>query len=377
MQTLESRMVRGYAIIAKGDKISEIGDNVFSVPSQSKNDNYLVVKTEGKWICTCPDHKYRGVVCKHIHAVRFWLALHGELEEATEKQEEVSCKWCSSKSVIKYGKEARKQVYKCQECQRKFVLNEGFQKLKYEPKIVTIALDLYFKGTSLRKISDHFKQFYGLNVHFATLYRWIDKYVELIGKYADSLIPQLSGKWNIDEMKLRCKGDWVWLWNVMDKDTRFLLASTISKNREIEDARRTFRIAKSRANSKPLTVTTDGLQSYQDAFRKEFFTLKNPRTQYVRSAGIRSSRRNNNVVERLNGTVRERNKVMRGLKNENTVITKGFEIYYNFIRTHQALDGQTPAQKAGIGIGSEENKWLQLIQASLHHRERNTEIKHP
>lgn len=70
-------------------------------------------------------------------------------------------------------------------------------------------------------------------------------------------------------------------------------------------------------------------------------------------------------MERMNGTVRERNKVMRGLKNEVTPIAKGFQIYYNFIKPHQSLNGETPAQKAGIGIGSEENKWLQLIKQSL------------
>ncbi len=106
-------------------------------------------------------------------------------------------------------------------------------------------------------------------------------------------------------------------------------------------------------------------QSYQDAFNKEFFTLRNPRTEHVCSAGIRATR-NNNVVERLNGTVRERNKTMRGLKNEDTPITKGFQIYYNFVKPHQSLKGQTPAQKAGIDI-LEENNWLDLIKRGVKH----------
>jgi transposase-like protein len=363
MQEIENpRMMRGFEIVQKGEKISEVADNVFSVPSQSTNENYLVVKAEEKWICTCLDHKYREVICKHIHAVRFWLALNGKLEGKVESVEVANCKWCGSKFIIKYGNESGKQVYKCKECERKFVLDEGFKKMKYEPKIITIALDLYFKGTSLRKISDHLKQFYGLDVHFSTLYRWINKYVKLIGEYADSLIPKLSGKWNVDEMMLKCNGDFVWLWNVMDKDTRFLLASTISKSREIEDARKTFQIAKNIAKSKPQTVTTDGLRAYQDAFKKEFFTLRNPRTEYIRSAGIRASRKNNNNIERLHGTIRERNKTMRGIKKEETPITKGFQIYYNFIRPHQALNGKTPAQQAGIEIELGTNKWLSLVK---------------
>jgi transposase InsO family protein len=39
-------------------------------------------------------------------------------------------------------------------------------------------------------------------------------------------------------------------------------------------------------------------------------------------------------------------------------------VYYNFIRPHGALNGKTPAQKAGIELASEENKWLSLIKKS-------------
>lgn len=73
---------------------------------------------------------------------------------------------------------------------------------------------------------------------------------------------------------------------------------------------------------------------------------------------------NNNIIERLNGTKREREKVMRGLKTEETSIIPMQDIYYNFVRPHQSLDGRTPAQATGIGI-EEQNKWLGLIKKSL------------
>ena len=76
---------------------------------------------------------------------------------------------------------------------------------------------------------------------------------------------------------------------------------------------------------------------------------------------------NNNLVERLQGSIREREKVMRGLKSEATARTmiKGYRAYYNFIRPHMALNGKTPTQKAGIEIVSDGNKWLQLIKQSV------------
>ncbi len=40
------------------------------------------------------------------------------------------------------------------------------------------------------------------------------------------------------------------------------------------------------------------------------------------------------------------------------------QIYYNFIRPHQALKGKTPAEMAGVGIDGE-NKWMWLLNVSV------------
>jgi len=66
-------------------------------------------------------------------------------------------------------------------------------------------------------------------------------------------------------------------------------------------------------------------------------------------------------MERMNGEVRDREKVMRGLKRMDTPILKGTQIYHNFIKPHEALQGRTPAEAAGIKVEGD-NKWLTLIQ---------------
>jgi transposase-like protein len=182
--------------------------------------------------------------------------------------------------------------------------------------------------------------------------------------YVDELTPNVSGIWHTDEMAVNIKGQFMWLWNLIDHDTRFLLASQISSKREIEDARRVFAEAKALAKVKPAFVVTDGLRAYQDAFNKEFFTLKNPRTEHVRLAGLAKAS-NDNLVERLHGTVRERDKVMRELKKEGSGIIEGLKIYYNFIRPYMALKGLTPAEMAGINLQLGQNKWESLIRKSV------------
>jgi len=63
----------------------------------------------------------------------------------------------------------------------------------------------------------------------------------------------------------------------------------------------------------------------------------------------------------MNGEIRDREKVMRGLKKGDTPILTGYQIYHNYIRPHEALEGKTPAEVAGIEVKGRD-KWLTLIQ---------------
>jgi putative transposase len=69
----------------------------------------------------------------------------------------------------------------------------------------------------------------------------------------------------------------------------------------------------------------------------------------------------NNKMERMNGEVRDREKTLRGLKNDDSAMLSGYQLFHNFIRPHEALDGKTPAEACGIQIQGE-NKWKTLIE---------------
>ncbi|MGA3290965.1 MAG: hypothetical protein ABSD42_12080 [Candidatus Bathyarchaeia archaeon] len=52
---------------------------------------------------------------------------------------------------------------------------------------------------------------------------------------------------------------------------------------------------------------------------------------------------------------------MRGLKINDTPVLKGYQIFHNYIRPREALDGKTPSEACGITIEGK-NKWITLIQ---------------
>ena len=95
---------------------------------------------------------------------------------------------------------------------------------------------------------------------------------------------------------------------------------------------------------------------------REFWTAKKAnRTGHIREIALNGVRHNNNKMERMNGEIRDREKVMRGLERKDSPILTGYQLFHNYIRPHMALKGKTPSEAAGITVEGE-NKWLTLIQ---------------
>ena len=367
---------RGLAI-AKSTTITENEDGSFSVPSQSREGVFYTVKIfNAAWVCDCPDFLNRADEidsCKHAFAVKFWIASRVELEVKPEpkvfSEDSTQCPKCGSIRVVRFGNYNGKQLFKCKDCRTKF--REGLiKKAKYTPETITLTLDLYFSGLSTRKIARTVNDHFDTDIDQSTIYRWVGRFVPQISAYVDSLTPRLSDTWHADELFVKMKGgedekqygqkNMAYLWNVMDRKTRFLIASTLTGHRDVGGADRAIREAKKNAHdSLPEQVFTDGLMAYRDAVK---FGLKG--AVHVARAGVGKPHANNNRVERLNGTLRERVKVQRGWKSMKTPLAEGQRIHYNFVKPHQALAGQTPADVAGVGVQAK-NKWLAMLAEAI------------
>jgi len=79
-------------------------------------------------------------------------------------------------------------------------------------------------------------------------------------------------------------------------------------------------------------------------------------------------------MERMNGEIRDREKVMRGLERKDSPILTGYQLFHNYIRPHMALNGQTPAERAGIKVEGQ-NKWLTIIQNASQQTNSDTRTK--
>jgi hypothetical protein len=160
----------------------------------------------------------------------------------------------------------------------------------------------------------------------------------------------------------------------MDDQTRFWIAQEVAETKFTADLRPLFKLGKRVAGKRPKTLITDGAANFHEAYEKEFYTNRlETRTEHIRNIRM-SGEVHNNKMERMNGELRDRERVMRTLETSDTPILKGMQIYHNYVRPHMALKGKTPAEVAGIKVEGE-NKWLTLIQnaskASVKHYSHN------
>lgn len=368
-QILVTRQERGQAIAQTVGQVQRVDEITYTVKSQSGNGDYCVTKVCGEWVCECPDNKYRNVKCKHIHAVILSQSIKAEVQvnRVIPEVNIQNCQYCGSPEIVRDGvrhnKHGNLQVYLCRSCNHHFTLNLGFEGMRATPQIITSAMQLYVTGESFRNVQK-FLKLQGVKVSHVTILKWVKKYTALMTQYLEQIKPNVSDTWRADELYVKIDGNIKYLFAMMDDQTRFWIAQEVAETKSKHDARQLFIQARRVTGKQPAKFITDGLPTYSVSAKKLF-----PKAEHIRHITLKGDR-NNNKMERMNGEVRDREKVMRGLKQDQTFVLKGYQLYHNFIRPHEALDGKTPAEACGINIEGN-NKWLTIIQNASKQQKQN------
>ena len=354
-------------IMEMSDYAKFIGNNKIKIRSQTDlSKSYIISRTDNGLVCECPDHQTRKSDCKHIK-ITLELIKNNEGQKQSFRIIERSlikvCKFCDSGNIVKAGLKKNKnntmQRFKCQDCKKRFTANFGFEKKQSNENTITGALQMYYSGMSVRKIADHYEML-GIDVSFKTIYNWVTAYSKMTSVYLNGIIPRVGNWFRADEVWIKVNGKQCYLFASMDDDSRFWLASDMATTKFQHNADNLLELTKKQAGKNPKNFITDGLPAYMKSSKKVF----GKDTNHVRHIHLKGDM-NNNKMERINGTIRDREKVFRGLKRMDTSVIDGMRVYYNFTKKHEALKGRTPAQASMIEIDGK-NKWRTIIQnASL------------
>ena len=139
---------------------------------------------------------------------------------------------------------------------------------------------------------------------------------------------------------------------IMDNETRFWIAQQITDNKGTSDVRPMFREAKElRWGHEPQEVISDGAGIFLKAIRSEY-----QRTKHTREITL-DGERHNNKMERMNGEFRDREKVMRGLKTEDSPILEGLSDIPQLCKTsREPCEGQKEVSMAEASLNKGEKR---------------------
>lgn len=273
----------------------------------------------------------------------------------------LECKFCDSIDVVRYGLTAKgKQRFLCQKCKRTFVTVDAPERMRYSTEVIASAINQFYESASLHKIRRQLKLDFEVMPDHTTILDWVTRYTKRAIKKFEPYKPRTGNTWVADETVLKLKsggGEKVWLFDCLDEDTRFLLASHLTPNRYTRDAQTLMEKAETRTDKIPKTVITDKLRSYLDAIERTWGadTKHHQASPFTLGRSTRS-------VERLHGTLKDRTKVMRSLANRESakLVMDGWSIHYNFFRPHQGLKGKTPSEVARIESSCK--SWADIVR---------------
>ncbi len=283
---------------------------------------------------------------------RYFKAMNQALEQ-------LNCKHCGSHYVVRFGHSKHRQRLLCRDCGHTFMDSNTLPGMKVSPEVTSASVGMFYEGMSLNAIRRQVQQQYGVYPSDSTVYEWIQRYTKIATADASKHKPDVGDVWVADETVIKVNGRNTWFWDIIDTKTRFLLSSHISDTRTIRDARILVEQASKRAGKTPKVIVTDKLASYIDGIELAF----GADTKHVKAKTL-TSEPAKQLIERFHGSLKDRTKVMRGLKSKESAseILNGWLVWYNFMRPHESLDGKTPAEKSGIKF--EHRNRLDIVKSS-------------
>jgi putative transposase len=282
----------------------------------------------------------------------------------------VTCKICNSTNTRKYGTYKGVQNYFCNDCQTKFTGTDALPHSRVSPQYIASALNEFYGGLSFHDIENNIETITDNDISHTAVIKWVNKYTAEAIKQTKDLHPKVGDTWIADETYVRVdknnkevknpywhdkKEKWVVFWDIIDADTRFLLASHLTTTRNTNDAKVLMDKAYKCAGKMPKVVVTDKLSAYIGGIKQAY-----PNAKHIQGNPF-ELKNDSNLIERFHSSLKERTKVMRAQRNIRTLkrFTDGWLVHYNFFRPHMSLDNRPPAEVAGLKY--QYHNWADLV----------------
>ena len=287
------------------------------------------------------------------------LKMIQDVAEGRAELKPVVCRYCGSSLIWRYGRNrSGVQRWLCPNCDKVFLEKDALPKMRITVRQLGDIIGQYYGGMSLKELRRQFEQQHHEMPSRSSFDRWLIRFSKIAVDEANKHHPKVGDTWLADECVLKIGGKNIWCWDIIDSDTRFLLATHLSPTRTTQDAKQLMDKAETVAGKTPKVVITDALRAYIDGVEQAY----GAGTRHIQSKPFATADLSTNKIERWHSTLRTREGIMRGLKSLPTAqaLLDGWLVHYNFFRGHESLDDKTPSEASGIKFPYK--NWLDVIE---------------
>jgi putative transposase len=226
-----------------------------------------------------------------------------------------------------------------------------FKGFNSSPEIIRLVVLMYVRfPLSLRDVEDLLFE-RGIDVCHETVRFWWNRFGPMFAsEVRRQRVSHMRGfrhwKWHLDEMFVKINGETHYLWRAVDHEGE-VLESYVTKTRDKKAALAFMKKALKRHGS-PEAIVTDGLKSYQAAFRE----LGTADKQKI-------GRHENNIVENSHLPLRRRERAMlrfRRMKSLQKFASVHANVHNQFNLERHLVDRQTFKQRRSAALA----EWRQL-----------------
>ena len=273
----------------------------------------------------------------------------------------ITCKLCGSENVIRYGHYRGIQRWWCKNCQRKFADNNALPYMRTPIEHVSAAISMYYEGRSLNDIPRIMYQLHAVRTTPPSIYKWVIRFSKIAIEEANKNQINVGNTWLANENSVKINGKSHSLIDVIDPETRFLLATRPSKRRTAADFGQVMEFAESRAGMVPERILTNGWKGYQGGVDMTF----GADVRHIQTFKIDKQINSPKFLDYWHNTIKDRAKVMLHLKKEDhsQLILDGWLVHYNYFRMQKALNNRTPADIAKSSF--KVHSWSELVNQTI------------
>jgi transposase, IS6 family len=247
----------------------------------------------------------------------------------------MQCIRCGSRTIRRDGQtRLGGQRWRCNRCRRRFTARSAsaFSRRGFADEVIALAVRWYVRyRLSYADVAEWLAE-RGLIIDRSTAYRWVQRFLPLLGEAARRYRHPVGGRWRVDETYCRLNGRWAYCYRAIEQDGQ-VVDVYFSERRNAAAAAAFFARAIEATGVRPERVATDNAGCYPPALRTLLAAGEHRTSKYL-----------NNGLERDHGHLKQRLRPMRGFKQVASadILTRGRALVQNLRNGFSALTAEAP-----------------------------------